>query len=68
MDIPFLPLRPGSLVAGRIGATTIEAQRMWRITCDLLLAFFAEHVQDVEAPSLAAVAATYPEVTMVTGR
>ena len=44
MDVPFLPVRPGSPVAGMLAATSIQPERMWRLTSDFLLAFFAEHL------------------------
>jgi hypothetical protein len=44
MDAPFLPAEEGSLVAPMLAATTIDPHRMWRITGDLLLAFFAKHL------------------------
>jgi hypothetical protein len=43
MDVPFLPLVDGAAVRPMLAATTIDAGRMWRITSDLVLAFFARH-------------------------
>ena len=43
MDVPFLPLIDGAAVEAMLAATTIDARRMWRITSDLVLAFFAKH-------------------------
>jgi hypothetical protein len=37
---------------------------MWRITCDLLLAFFARHLCDAAAPVLDGLADQYPELTI----
>jgi dienelactone hydrolase len=43
MDVPFLPLLDGAAVGPMLAATTIDARRMWRITSELVLAFFARH-------------------------
>ena len=50
MDIPFLAVQPGSPVAGMLAATSIRPERMWRLTSDLLLAFFAEHLDGFSDP------------------
>ena len=44
MDAPFLPLQPGSMLAGGMAAASIDSERAWRITCDALLAFFGAHL------------------------
>ena len=44
MDIPFLPLRPGSPVSGWSAAITIEPTRMWQITTELLRDFFDRYL------------------------
>ena len=63
MDIPFLPLADGSIVKPGIDATKIEPPRMWRITCDLMLAFFARHLIGGAAASPPdALADGYPEL------
>ena len=63
MDVPFLPLTDGSIVKPAIDATKIQPQRMWRITCDLLLAFFARHLNGAAAASpLDGLADHYPEL------
>jgi hypothetical protein len=62
MDIPFLPVDPGSMVAGGIALASIDRRRAWRITCDLLLAFFARHLAGAPAPLLDDPGAAYPEV------
>ena len=67
MDIPFLPLRPESTVAGAVAATSIEPELMWRITCDLLLAFFGHYVAGAGGPDLNTASSRHPEVTIVTG-
>ena len=43
MDVPFLPRIDGAAVEAMLAATTIDVRRMWRITSDLVLAFFARH-------------------------
>jgi hypothetical protein len=62
MDVPFLPLTDTSIVRPALAAATIEPQRMWRITCDLLLAFFARHLNGAPAPLLDELADDYPEL------
>jgi dienelactone hydrolase len=44
MDVPFLPAPGESPVAGMLAATSIEPERMWRITSDLLLGFFDRYL------------------------
>jgi hypothetical protein len=44
MDVPLLPLPSESPAKAMPAATEIEPRRMWRIACDLLLAFFATHL------------------------
>jgi predicted dienelactone hydrolase len=65
LDLPFLPAQAGGMVEAGVRATTIDPTRMWRITSDYLLAFFAEHLKGEPAPLLAGPAA-YPDVTFVT--
>jgi dienelactone hydrolase len=64
MDVPFLPVMDGSIVKPAIDATKIKPQRMWRITCDLLLAFFARHLDGAATRPLEEFAAEYPELTI----
>ena len=45
-----------------LAATSIEPRRMWRITCDLLLAFFATHLAQAAAPLLEGPSEDYPEL------
>lgn len=66
MDVPFLPVTDASIVKPAVEATKIEPQRMWRITCDLLLAFFARHLSGAAAPLLDGLADQYPELTIGT--
>ena len=51
MDIAFLPVQPASPVAGLLAATGIRPERMWRLTSDLLLGFFAEHLDGFTDPA-----------------
>ncbi len=64
MDVPFLPVTDASIVKPAVEATKIEPQRMWRITCDLLLAFFARHLSSAAAPLLDGIGDQYPELTI----
>jgi dienelactone hydrolase len=64
MDVPFLPVTDASIVKPAVEATKIEPQRMWRITCDLLLAFFARHLRGAASPLLDGLADKYPELTI----
>ena len=63
MDVPFLPVGDLSIVKPTLDATKIKPQRMWRITCDLLLAFFGKHLNGDTAPLLDGLADEYPELT-----
>jgi predicted dienelactone hydrolase len=69
MDLPFLPLRDGAAVRGMLAATRIEPRRMWRVTCDVLLAFFGRHLDGAPAPLLDGRAPDHPELVFgaVTG-
>jgi hypothetical protein len=53
-----------SIIKPALAAANIEPQRMWRITCDLLLAFFAMHLNSDSAPLLDGLADNYPELTV----
>jgi pimeloyl-ACP methyl ester carboxylesterase len=64
MDVPFLPVSDASIIKPALAAANIEPQRMWRITCDLLLAFFAMHLNSDSAPLLDGLADNYPELTV----
>jgi hypothetical protein len=65
MDVPFLPVTDASIVKPALDATKIRPQRMWRITSDLLLAFFARHLNGAAAaPVLDGLADGYPELTI----
>ena len=46
-----------------LAATAIDPRRMWRVTCDVLLAFFATHLDQEPAPALLeGPADDYPEL------
>jgi dienelactone hydrolase len=62
MDVPFLPVTDGSIVKPALDAIKIEPNRMWRLTCDLLLAFFGRHLNGAAAPVLDSPAKNYPEL------
>ena len=62
MDVPFLPQQDGAAVASMLAATTIGPERMWRITSDAVLAFFAKHLDGVEAGLLDGPDPAYPEL------
>jgi dienelactone hydrolase len=63
MDVPFMPVTDASIVKPALDAIKIEPHRMWRVTCDLLLAFFARHLNGAAAPLLDGPAPDYPELT-----
>jgi hypothetical protein len=63
MDLPFLPLRDAGPVSSMLAATSIDPARMWRITSDLLTAFFDRHLRGAPA-ALDEPGATHPEVSL----
>ncbi|HEY6681741.1 MAG TPA: hypothetical protein VI030_02130 [Propionibacteriaceae bacterium] len=64
MDVPFLPVTDASIVKPALEATKIQPQRMWRITCDLMLAFFDKYLNGAAATLLDGPAGEYPELTI----
>jgi dienelactone hydrolase len=63
LDVGLLPVQGEGPVKAMLAATQIEPRRMWRITCDLLLAFFATHLQQAAVPPLLmGPSGDYPEV------
>jgi hypothetical protein len=52
MDVGLLPLPVEGPVKAMLGATRIDPRRMCWVTCDVLLAFFATHLQHEPAPPL----------------
>jgi predicted dienelactone hydrolase len=65
-DAPFLPAR-AEILRSLLGGATIEPERMWRVTSDLLLAFFNAHLSGTPAPLLDGPSPEYPEVQFVDG-
>jgi dienelactone hydrolase len=64
MDVPFIPLTDASIIRPALEVTNIQPERTWRITCDLLLAFFGRHLNDVAATLLDGPTDSYPELTI----
>jgi hypothetical protein len=63
-DAPFLPAG-AEILRSIVGGATIEPERMWRLTGDLLLAFFNTHLLGNAAPVLADPSSVYPEAQRV---
>ena len=63
LDVGLLPVQAEGPVKTILTATSIEPRRMWRITCDLLLAFFARHLNQAAAPNLEGPSGDYPELS-----
>jgi predicted dienelactone hydrolase len=62
MDVPFLPHQDGAVVASMLASATIGPERMWRITSDAVLAFFAKHLDGVDGALLDGPDPAYPEI------
>ena len=63
LDVGLLAAQGEGPVKAMLAATSIAPRRMWRITCDLLLAFFATHLQQAAVPPLLmGPSGDYPEV------
>ena len=63
MDVGFLPLPAGGPVQAMLAAAGIDPRRMWRVTCDVLLAYFATHLDRAPAaPLLQGPSDDYPEL------
>jgi dienelactone hydrolase len=62
MDVPFLPAPGTSPATAMLAATTIRPERMWRLTSDLLLAFFGRHLSGDPAPLLDGPSRDVPEL------
>jgi hypothetical protein len=63
MDVGLLPLPAEGPVQAMLAATSIDPRRMWRVTCDVLLAFFATHLdQEPARPLLQGPSDDYPEL------
>jgi hypothetical protein len=52
MDVGLLPLPVEGPIKAMLAATRIDPRRMWRVTCDVLLALFATHLEHEPAPPL----------------
>jgi dienelactone hydrolase len=64
LDVGLLPSQGEGPVKAMLAATSIEPRRMWRITCDLLLAFFATHLGEAATqPLLQGPSGDYPELS-----
>ena len=62
MDVPFLPLQAQSMFKPMLESANIDSQRMLRITCDYLLAFFDKHLNNMQMSLLDGPSPDYPEV------
>ena len=64
LDVGLLPSQGEGPVKAMLAVTSIEPRRMWRITCDLLLAFFATHLGEAATqPLLQGPSGDYPELS-----
>jgi hypothetical protein len=64
LDVGLLPSQGEGPVKAMPAATSIQPRRMWRITCDLLLGFFATHLhQATTPPLLKGSSGDYPELS-----
>jgi predicted dienelactone hydrolase len=64
MDAGFLPLQDKSMIKNALAMSGITPMRMWRITSDLLLAFFGRHLDGNDAPLLDGPSDGYPELSL----
>lgn len=64
LDVPFLPIAPGSMLAGGLAGVRIDARRAWRIICDYLLAFFDHDLSGVPTSLLDQPVNDYPDVAI----
>jgi dienelactone hydrolase len=64
MDIPCLPQQSGGAAAAMLAATTIDADRMWRVTSDVVLAFFARYFDGADGPLLDRPDPAHPELAL----
>ena len=62
LDVPFLS-QEGGPAAAMLAATTIDARRMWRVTSDAVLAFYARHVTGTDGELLDGPDPSYPELS-----
>jgi len=61
MDLAWLPSATGGPADALLAATHIDPSRMWRLTSDLLLAFFGDHLSGGD-PMLEDVVASFEDV------
>jgi hypothetical protein len=47
-----------------LAATSIDPRRMWRITRDVLVGFFARHLDGNDSAAKENLTADYPEITL----
>jgi hypothetical protein len=64
LDVPFLPIAPGSMLAGGLVGVRIDARRAWRLICDYLLAFFGRHLDGAPSPLLDGPSEARPEAVL----
>lgn len=62
LDVPFLPHGAEAAVTAMLAATSIAPERMWRITSDAVLAFFAKHLDGRDTRMLDGPDPAYPEL------
>jgi dienelactone hydrolase len=63
LDVGLLPVQGEGPVQAILAAASIDPWRMWRVTCDLLLAFFATHLGEAATqPLLEGPSGDYPEL------
>lgn len=67
-DVPFLPHGADAAVVAMLAATTIAPERMWRVTSDAVLAFFAKHLDGRDTGLLDGPDPAYPELEFGPGQ
>jgi Platelet-activating factor acetylhydrolase, isoform II len=67
-DVPFLPHGTDAAVVAMLAATTIAPERMWRVTSDAVLAFFAKHLDGRDTGLLDGSDPAYPELEFGPGQ
>jgi predicted dienelactone hydrolase len=63
IDLPFLPVREDAPIGAMLASARLDPLRAWRITSDLVLAFFGRHFDGDPGTLLDDPGATYPEVS-----
>lgn len=64
LDVPFLPIAPGSMLAGGLVGVRIDARRAWRIICDYLLAYFGRYLNGTPTTLLDQPSDAHPEAVL----